>query len=93
MKSVFYKQRKNKMVSGVCAGLADKFGWDLPLTRILTALLMYFTGFGILLYILLAIFLPYKEDLINNHRNHGTGPRKRKDADAINEDDNDGWFW
>ena len=78
------------MVSGVCAGLADKFGWDLPLTRVLTALLMYFTGFGVVLYILLAIFLPYKEDVIEDQ--FGTGPRKRKDADVI-DDDKEGWFW
>ena len=90
MKPVLYKQRKNKMVSGVCAGLADKFGWDLPLTRVLTALLMYFTGLGVVLYILLAIFLPYKEDVIEDQ--FGTGPRKRKDADVI-DDDKEGWFW
>ena len=91
MKSIFYKQRKNKLVCGVCAGLADKFGWDLPLTRILGALLIYFTGFGFFLYILLAVFLPYKEDLIDDDK-YGRGPRKRKDADII-DDDNDGWFW
>lgn len=40
MKSAIYKQRKNKLVCGVCAGIADKFGWDLPLTRVLTVLLI-----------------------------------------------------
>ena len=49
MESALYKQRKNKLVCGVCAGIADKFGWDLPLTRVLAALLMYFYGFGILI--------------------------------------------
>ena len=44
MESALYKQRKNKLVCGVCAGIADKFGWDLPLTRVLAALLMYFYG-------------------------------------------------
>lgn len=93
MKSALYKQRKNKLVCGVCAaGIADKFGWDLPLTRVLTALLMYFYGFGIVIYILLAIFLPYKEDITRDH--YGTGPRRRKDAEVVDEDDdNDGWFW
>lgn len=95
MESALYKQRKNKLVCGVCAGIADKFGWDLPLTRVLAALLMYFYGFGILLYILLAIFLPYKEDL--DRDNYGTGPRRRKDAEVVDDDDdnddNDGWFW
>jgi phage shock protein PspC (stress-responsive transcriptional regulator) len=93
MKSTFYKMRKGKLVAGVCAGLADKFGWDLPLTRVLAALIMYMTGFGILLYILLAIFLPYKEDVIEEK--FGTGLRRRKDADVVNDksNDNDGWYW
>lgn len=47
MKSALYKQRKNKLVCGVCAGIADKFGWDLPLTRVLTALLMYFMALAL----------------------------------------------
>ena len=92
MKSTFYKQRKNKMISGVLAGICDKYGWDLPLVRILVAVFMYFSSvFGIFLYIVLAIFLPYKEDIMRDE--FGTGPRKRKDAEPIDEDDNDGWFW
>lgn len=91
MKSALYKQRKNKLVCGVCAGIADKFGLDLPLIRVLTALLILFSDFGIVLYILLAICLPYKEDVT---RNRGTEPRRRKDAEVVDEDDdNDGWFW
>ncbi|VHM41482.1 PspC domain-containing protein [Streptococcus pyogenes] len=90
METKFYKQRKNRLVAGVIAGLADKYGWDLALARVLAALLIYGTGFGVLLYILLAIFLPYKEDLLEEH--YGRGPRRRKDADVLNEEE-DGWFW
>ncbi|EFR44751.1 PspC domain-containing protein [Streptococcus pseudoporcinus] len=91
MESKFYKQRKNSLIAGVVAGLADKYGWDLAIARVLAALLMYFSGFGLVIYILLAIFLPYKEDLIG--RNDGAnGPRKRKNADPANDND-DGWFW
>ena len=35
MSNRFYKTRKNRLVAGVVAGLADKFGWDLTLARIL----------------------------------------------------------
>lgn len=86
----FYKMRQGKSVAGVLAGLADKFGWDLPLTRILFVLAVLFTNIpGVLVYIVLAIFLPYKEDLLEER--YGTGPRKRKDAKMVDEDD--GWFW
>ncbi|HEP1346479.1 TPA: PspC domain-containing protein [Streptococcus pyogenes] len=90
METKFYKQRKNRLVAGVIAGLADKYCWDLALARVLAALLIYGTGFGVLLYILLAIFLPYKEDLLEER--YGRGPRRRKDADVLNEEE-DGWFW
>ncbi len=90
METKFYKQRKNRLVAGVIAGLADKYGWDLALARVLAALLIYGTGFGVLLYILLAIFLPYKEDLLEER--YGRGSRRRKDADVLNEEE-DGWFW
>lgn len=43
-KAIFYKQRKNRMICGVVAGLADKYGWDLPIARVLTALFVYFSG-------------------------------------------------
>lgn len=90
MTSTFYKQRRHKALSGVLAGLSDKFGWDLSVVRILVAIGAYFsTGFAIFLYIVLAIFLPYKEDLIEEQ--YGTGPRKRKEAKGTQ--DNDGWFW
>ncbi|HFH8670689.1 TPA: PspC domain-containing protein [Streptococcus agalactiae] len=87
MKSSFYKQRKGKLVCGVVAGLADKYNWDLALSRVLIALILYFAKFGLLLYILLAVFLPYKEDIIETRRQ---GPRRRKDAEPV---DDDGWFW
>lgn len=85
MESTFYKKRQGKLVSGVLAGLADKFHWDLSLMRILTAIFMYFSkGFIIFLYLVLSLFLPYKEDI--DRDKYGTGPRRRKDAEVIDED-------
>ena len=51
MSNRFYKTRKNRLVAGVVAGLADKFGWDLALARILAIILMISTQFGIFLYL------------------------------------------
>ncbi|MGT2828642.1 PspC domain-containing protein [Streptococcus hillyeri] len=90
METVFYKKREGRFISGVLAGLSDKFHWDVSLARILTAIFMYFSfGFGLFLYIVLAIFLPYKEDI--EKERYGTGPRKRKEAEPV-KDDND-WFF
>jgi len=57
-----YKIESEKMISGVCAGVADYFDIDLSIVRIVWALLG-FTGCGILLYIIAAIVLPDKNTL------------------------------
>ena len=42
-----------------------------------------------IIYIILASVMPTKEEIETEM--YGTGPRKRKEAQAI--DDNEGWFW
>ncbi|MEW4353673.1 PspC domain-containing protein [Streptococcus pneumoniae] len=85
----FYKLRRNKSISGVLAGLADKYDLDLGLIRFLFVLFTVFNfGLGIVIYIILANVMPYKEDV--EAEMYGTGPRKRKEAEPIKED---GWFW
>ena len=90
MKTKFYKLRRNSAVSGVLAGLSDKFGLDVGLVRFLFILFTIFNfGLGIIIYIILAAVMPYKEDV--EEEMYGTGPRKRKEAEAIKEED--GRFW
>ncbi len=52
----------NKMLGGVCAGIAEYFGTDPTLVRAAYALLSVFsTGFpGLLLYIILLLIMPKK---------------------------------
>lgn len=52
----------NKMIGGVCAGIANYFGWDPTLVRIAYALLSIFTVFaGALVYLVLWIVMPLEE--------------------------------
>lgn len=51
------RSRKDKRFLGVCGGIADYFGFDPTVVRILFALSMAFYGTPILLYFLLAIVL------------------------------------
>lgn len=46
------------MLWGVCGGLADYFQVDAMLLRVLFVLSAFFGGFGLFLYIVLAIFVP-----------------------------------
>ena len=48
----------NKMIGGVCAGLADYLGLDPTIVRIVWVLMLFFAGFGILLYLIHWIIMP-----------------------------------
>ena len=90
MNSKFYKMRRNRMISGVLAGLSDKWNFDVTLVRFLFAIFTVANfGLGVIIYIILASMMPTKEEI--EAEMYGTGPRKRKEAQAI--DDNEGWFW
>lgn len=53
-----YKSRNNKMICGVCAGIADYFNIDPSIVRVLWAVLALAAGTGLLAYIACAIILP-----------------------------------
>ena len=48
----------NKMIGGVCAGIADYLGLDPTIVRIVWVLMLFLAGFGILLYLILWIIMP-----------------------------------
>ena len=51
---------RNRVIAGVCAGLAEWLGWDIALVRVLyLALSIVSAGFpGVLAYIILWIIMP-----------------------------------
>jgi len=56
-----FRDREKGRILGVCAGLADYFGLDLGLTRIVTFLaLLLFTPAMLLVYFALVLLLPVK---------------------------------
>ena len=62
MNSKFYKMRRNRMISGVLAGLSDKWNFDVTLVRFLFAIFTVANfGLGVIIYIILASIMPTKE--------------------------------
>ncbi|MBK5211147.1 MAG: PspC domain-containing protein [Coriobacteriia bacterium] len=56
-----YKDSSDKMIGGVCSGLAQYLDIDVSLVRIVAALLCVFgVGSGFIVYIILWIVLPEK---------------------------------
>ena len=52
----------DRMLAGVCAGLAEYFGFDTTLVRIVYAILTIFTAFsGVIVYIILMIIMPERK--------------------------------
>ena len=52
----------DKKIAGVCGGLAEYFGMDASIVRIIYLLATIFTAFaGVLIYILLMIVMPEKK--------------------------------
>jgi phage shock protein C len=56
----FYRDPAGGRIGGVCAGLAEYFGFDLTLTRVLTIISMFFFPTLLLVYFALWFLLPTK---------------------------------
>jgi phage shock protein PspC (stress-responsive transcriptional regulator) len=73
---VLVRNRDNRIVAGVCAGLADYVGMDVNVVRLLVALVTLITaGTAILAYLVAWAVIPEEgqkssiaEDLINKNR-------------------------
>ncbi|MCI5905553.1 MAG: PspC domain-containing protein [Oscillospiraceae bacterium] len=57
------KSSSNKMICGVCAGIANYFNIDPTIVRLIWALLVLCAGTGILAYIIGAIVIPSENDI------------------------------
>lgn len=57
MERALRKSSDDKMIWGVCGGLAEYFGVDSSIVRIILALFTFLGGSGILLYIIMAIIM------------------------------------
>ena len=56
----YYRSRDDKVIAGVCGGLAKYFNVDPTLVRVGFFLFSLIYGVGVLVYILLAIIVPYE---------------------------------
>ncbi len=56
------RSRNEKLIAGVCGGLAKYFGLDVVLVRIAYILLSVFTAFtGVLVYLILMMVMPQEK--------------------------------
>ncbi len=60
LRSPLRRSRSQRMIAGVCGGIAEWWGWDVKLVRVLYVLVSVFSAAfpGILAYIILWVLLP-----------------------------------
>lgn len=55
-----YRSRSQRMLAGVCGGLAEYFNVDVTLIRLALAFLIFFTAIfpGLIFYVIAALIIP-----------------------------------
>lgn len=64
MKKRIYKIDEGKKIDGVCGGIAEYFDIDPTLVRLAWILFTAFAGSGIIAYIIAAIVMPKKSEVL-----------------------------
>ena len=60
---ILVRSRKGRMVAGICAGIADYYGLDVTLVRVLVAVVSVITGgTGVLAYLAAWMIIPDEGD-------------------------------
>ena len=93
-KKKLYKSRKNKMVGGVCGGLADYLNMDVTIVRIIAGVLCLVKGVGILVYLIMCIVMPYddedfSDDDMENLKSANINPEDEKKSSKKSDPEKD----
>ena len=74
LKKKIYKSSDNKVICGVCAGIADYLDMDPTIVRLITLVLVLVAGLSFWVYIIAAIIMPEKptnnvsdDDIVDGH--------------------------
>ncbi len=62
MEKKLYRSRTDKKLCGVCGGLAEYFGIDSTIVRLILVCAVLFAGVGILAYLIAALVIPVKPE-------------------------------
>jgi len=79
-----YRSNTNKVIGGVAGGLAEHFGTDPVLVRVLFILAAVFGGGGLLIYIILWIVIPPNPVIFMNNNSQNTYNEKPGNESTIN---------
>jgi phage shock protein C len=58
------RPRTGRIIGGVCAALARRFGWDVTLVRVLTVASLLLPGPQLIIYVIAWIVVPGESDTV-----------------------------
>ena len=58
MEKKLYRSKDNRMIWGICGGIAKRFDMDTTIIRVIAVLTLLLGGGGILVYIILRFVVP-----------------------------------
>lgn len=58
------RPRSGRVIAGVCAAIARRFGWDVTTVRVLTVLSFLLPGTQLVAYLLLWVLIPSDSDVV-----------------------------
>jgi len=70
----FYRDKNDQVISGVAMGIANYFGVDVSIIRILLIISIFFGGFGFIIYFLLWFITPEANTMAEKMRMKGHSP-------------------
>ncbi len=73
-KSNLFRSKTDRVIAGVCGGIAEYFGLDSSLIRIAWVIFTLFSGSGIILYIICWIIVPENQSNKSDLRTKGKRP-------------------
>lgn len=65
-----YRCDQGKKICGVCQGIAEYLNADVTVVRLVTVLIALFCGSGVIAYIVCAVIMPEKSEVIYNNVNY-----------------------
>ena len=89
MKKKLYRSKKDKMIAGVCGGIAEYFDVDSTLVRLLTVIFILLGGAGVVVYIIAWIIIPETPEQVSDDKsNKREEPKEKikKEAEEVVEE-------
>jgi len=84
-----YRSRHERMLGGVCGGLAEYFNVDPTLVRLIVILLIFLDGFGLIAYLLAWILIPLEPKEVSEKKTNDVAQMQNEEekvSDVIKDE-------